>query len=100
MIDVNGPIARDVHPIAMRSCVAALLLFAAMTVLHTWPLASAPATWSRHDNGDAMLNEWIIAWIAHQIPRAPLHLFDANIFYPEPNALAFSEHMFVQALMG
>jgi hypothetical protein len=47
-----------------------------------------------------MLNEWIIAWIAHQLPRDPLHLFDANIFYPEPNTLAFSEHMFVQSLMG
>jgi hypothetical protein len=47
-----------------------------------------------------MLNEWIIGWIAHQLPRAPLHLFDANIFFPEPNTLAFSEHMFVQARDG
>ena len=55
---------------------------------------------SRHDNADAMLNEWIVAWVAHQAPRAPLHLFDANIFHPEPRALAFSEHMTVQGLMG
>ena len=47
-----------------------------------------------------MLNEWIVAWVAHQAPRAPLHLFDANIFHPEPRALAFSEHMTVQGLMG
>ena len=47
-----------------------------------------------------MLNEWAVAWVAHQLPRAPLELFDANIFYPERNTLAFSEHMFVQGVMG
>jgi hypothetical protein len=88
------------HSIRAKWALASLAFFAAMTVLHTWPLAAAPGLWSRHDNGDAMLNEWIIGWIAHQLPRAPLHLFDANIFFPEPNTLAFSEHMFVQALMG
>ena len=36
----------------------------------------------------------------HQLPRDPLHLFDANIFHPERNTLAFSEHMLPQALMG
>src|SRR5262245_9179629 len=94
----------EVSPEVRRSgakwALASLAFFAAMAVVHTWPLAAAPAVWSRHDNGDAMLNEWIIAWIAHQLPRAPLHLFDANIFFPEPNTLAFSEHMFVQALIG
>src|SRR5262245_59137961 len=94
----------EVSPEVRRSgakwALASLVFFAAMTVVHTWPLAAAPATWSRHDNGDAMLNEWIVAWIAHQLPRNPLQLFDANIFYPEPNALAFSEHMFVPSLMG
>ena len=33
-------------------------------------------------------------------PRDPLHLFDANIFYPEPRTLAFSEIMLPQALLG
>lgn len=79
---------------------AALALFVALAVLHTWPLAAGLNTLSRHDNGDAILNEWAIAWVAHQLPRDPARLFDANIFYPEPNTLAFSEHMFVQGLMG
>lgn len=92
--------ARDVHPLSARAALLALAFFAAMAVLQTWPLAQHPATWSRHDNGDAMLNEWAIAWVAHQLPRDPLHLFDANIFHPERNTLAFSEHMLPQALMG
>jgi hypothetical protein len=73
---------------------------AALVVLHTWPLALAPHRLTRHDNADTMLNEWIVAWVAHQIPRAPLALFDANIFHPERRTLAFSEHLVVPALMG
>ncbi|HET7219847.1 MAG TPA: hypothetical protein VFJ02_17440 [Vicinamibacterales bacterium] len=80
-----------------RSIAALCLLLA---VVHTWPLATAPDTLSRNDNGDAMLNEWILAWIAYQLPRVPAHLFDANIFYPERDSLAFSEPLIVPALMG
>ena len=80
-----------------RLAAGALAACLALAVLHTWPLATGPAVLSRHDNADAMLNEWIVAWVAHQAPRAPLHLFDANIFHPEPRALAFSEHMTVHS---
>src|SRR6185436_12288104 len=69
-------------------------------VIETWPLASSPAHLSRNDNGDAMLNEWTIAWVAHQAPRDPRHLFDANIFYPERDTLAYSESMIVQSAMA
>ena len=71
-----------------------------LAIAHTWPLASAPGTLSRNDNGDAQLNEWIMAWVAHQLPRSPARLFNANIFYPAPDTLAFSEPLIVPALMG
>jgi hypothetical protein len=87
-------------PATLRQSLAALLLFAVLAAFHTWPLAGSLTSLSRHDNGDAILNEWTIAWVAHQLPRDPLHLFDANIFHPEPNTLAFSEHLFVQSVMG
>jgi hypothetical protein len=83
-----------------RAYVATLLLFAALTAAHTWPLATAPSTLSRNDNGDTMLIEWSLAWVAHQLPRDPLHLFNANIFYPARHTLAFSEHLFTLAMMG
>ena len=79
---------------------AALALFVALTVLHTWPLASAPATLGRQDNADAQLNAWALAWVAHALPTQPLHLFDANIFHPDRFTLAYSEHLFVQGVMG
>ena len=48
-----------------------------------------------HDDGDPLMVTWVLAWVAHQLPRAPAHLFDANIFYPERNTLAFSETLLV-----
>lgn len=75
-------------------------LFAALAIGHTWPLAAGLTSWSRLDNADTALNAWILAWVAHQLAVDPRHLFDANIFFPEPRTLAFSEHMVVQGLMG
>jgi hypothetical protein len=70
-----------------------------LAIIHTWPLVTAPGTLSRNDNADAQLNAWALAWIAHQLPRAPAHLFDGNIFYPERRTLAFSEPLILPALM-
>jgi hypothetical protein len=78
----------------------ALAVFVLLAVVHTWPLARSPAHLSRNDNGDTLLNTWAIAWVAHQLPRDPIHLFDANIFYPERRTLAYSEAMIVQGLMA
>lgn len=77
-----------------------LAFFVAAAVLHTWPLASAPGSWGRVDNADTALNAWAIAWVGMTLPRDPLGLFNANIFYPEPRTLAFSEVMLPQALLG
>ena len=71
-----------------------------MAVLHSWPLASDPLHLTRLDNDDAALNTWVIAWVAHILPRRPLQLFEAPIFHPEPHTLAYSEHLLVPAIMG
>ena len=90
----------DVPPISVRASLASLLLFACLAVIHTWPLASAPGFLSRNDSADTVLHEWILAWIAHEVPRDPRHLFDANIFYPERHTLAYSDHLIVQGTMS
>jgi hypothetical protein len=77
-----------------------LAIFVLAAVLHTWPLAAAPGWWSRIDNSDTALNAWAIAWVGMTIVRAPMSLFEGNIFYPEPRTLAFSEVMLPQALLG
>src|SRR3954453_22545466 len=83
---------------AQRAGAAVLCLL--LAIVHTWPLALHPAQLSRNDNGDTQLNEWIMAWVAHQLPRAPTRLFAANIFYPAHDTLAFSEPLIVPAVMG
>jgi hypothetical protein len=77
-----------------------LALFAALATLHTWPMPSDPAHLTRLDNNDTAFNTWVIAWVAHQVVRDPLDLFNAPIFYPAENSLAFSEHMVVQGILG
>jgi hypothetical protein len=75
-----------------------LALFALLATVHTWPMPSDPAHLTRLDNDDTAFNTWVIAWVAHQIRNDPLSLFQAPIFYPARDALAFSEHMVVQGL--
>jgi hypothetical protein len=79
---------------------ALLFFFVGMAVLHSWPLASDPVHLARLDNHDAEVLTWTVAWVAHALPRHPLALFEAPIFYPEHDSLAFSEHMFVPSVMG
>ena len=82
-----------------RELAAAGLFYALAAAVFTWPLAERlnsglPDLW------DAKLNAWILNWDFHQTFRDPLHLFDANIFYPARYALAFSENLYGAALFG
>ena len=52
------------------------------------------------DLGDPLFSMWRLSWIAHQLPRDPLHLFDANIYYPATNTLAYSDAMLVPGLIA
>jgi len=71
-----------------------LLLFTVLTAVMTYPQVFHMMD-GVHDEGDPLLVTWVLAWVAHQLPRAPAHLFDANIFYPERNTLAYSETLLV-----
>lgn len=80
--------------------VALLLFFAvAATVVFTWPQVArlgnaAPA------HIDSTFNVWRVSWVAHQLPRDPARLFDANIFYPVKRTFALSDPILVPALIG
>lgn len=76
---------------------AALAIFFALTCVMTNPLVFHLAG-AVEDKQDALLDTWIIAWVGHALITDPLHLFDANIFYPYSNTLAFSETLLPQGL--
>ena len=74
-------------------------LFAALTVVMTYPQVHGMGTHVAVNDGDPLFSVWRLAWVAHQLPRDPLNLFNANIFHPEPLTLALSDSMLVPALM-
>jgi hypothetical protein len=76
-----------------------LLLFGVLTCVLTYPQVRQMHGVSI-DTGDPLFSTWRMSWFAHQLPRDPLHLYDANIFYPEPRTLAYSDAMLVPSLMG
>jgi hypothetical protein len=79
---------------------ATLGLFVLLAVAHTWPLAQRPDVHSRVDNGDYCLNVWAVDWVARTLPTDPVHLFDANIFYPARLTLAYSEPLILQGALA
>jgi len=76
-----------------------LALFVVLTAVMTWPQVLR-MTDGVHDPGDPLMVTWVLGWVAHQLPRAPAHIFDANIFYPERNTLAYSEVLLVPGLFA
>lgn len=77
-----------------REVVAAAALYALVTVAFTWPLVRGIAHDIPGDYGDPLLNAWILAWDATHAGRG---WWNANIFYPHPLALGYSEHLAAQA---
>ncbi len=49
---------------------------------------------------DTRLFLWTLGWDVHAFSTAPLDIFDANIFHPEPRTLAYSEHQIGSALFA
>jgi hypothetical protein len=78
---------------------AVFALFTALTVVMTWPQARNFATHAI-DHQDVYFNMWRLAWFAHALASSPSTIFDANIFYPEPHALTFSDAMVVEGLVA
>ena len=74
-------------------------LFTALTVLMTWPQAREFATHAA-DHQDVYFNMWRLGWFAHALASSPSTLFQGNIYYPEPNTLAFSDAMVVESLIA
>lgn len=87
-------------PSTRRRAAPTFLFFLVLAIAQTWPLATNPAHLSRNDNADTLLNEWTLAWNAHQLPRHPTKLFDGNMFYPERMTVAYSEVLLVQSAMA
>ncbi len=83
------------------------LVFAVLAIVATWPLTSGIRTEIAGDLGDPVLNCWIMVWTGGQLVRflkgdltALNDFWNGNIFYPERNTIAFSEHLTPQMLQA
>jgi hypothetical protein len=79
--------------------------YLAATIVLTWPLVLGLTRDIPADFGDSLLNCWILGWGADHLARffggdlgALRGYWNANIFHPEPLALAYSEHLFAQTV--
>ncbi len=75
---------------------AAILLACVFTYPYVFQFGNA----GRLDTNDGRWSIWVVTWVAHALTSNPLAVFDANIFYPHRDALAFSEGNLVGGAMG
>lgn len=90
-----------------RGLVLVAAAYLVLTLVMTWPLAAGLATEVPSDLGDSLYFMWAIDWSASQIVGILsgdlgrlATFFDANAFYPERLALAYSDHIIPQALQA
>ena len=78
---------------------AIALTFAAATVLMTWPYAQNLGN-ATVVGFDPFLQIWLSEWIQHALATNPLALYDANIFYPFAQTLAYTDANVPGALLA
>ena len=60
-----------------------------LTFVLAYPLSVTADRTLPADDPDGHLFMWTLAWDAHAFVHQPLAIFDANIFYPNRNSLAY-----------
>jgi hypothetical protein len=83
----------------ITSDLLAFVFFLVVTCVYLWPLPARMGSLVI-PNEDVYGNSWALAWVVRQLTEAPFALFDANIFHPVPQALAFTEPLLPQALQA
>lgn len=78
----------------------AALLYVVLTALLTYPLVLHPASTMVWMGPDSELFLWTFAWNAHAVVTNPLRIFDANIFHPLGNTLAYTENLIGSTLFA
>jgi hypothetical protein len=83
----------------------ATLCYLLVALVFTWPLVLGLHRDVPWDLGDSLLNLWILGWDCDHLLRflagdfwALKGFWNANIFYPEPLTLAYSEHLIAQSI--
>jgi hypothetical protein len=84
----------------LAEATAVVLAGVALTAVLTYPLAFQIDRVGRVNTDDGRWSIWVVSWVAHALTSDPAGVFQANIFYPQRNALAFSEANLVEGAIG
>ena len=71
-----------------------------LAVAMTWPMAGKFNRSARLNFGDGEWSVWNVTWVAHALTTNPTSLFQANIFHPDRDTLAYSEANVVTGALG
>ena len=82
-----------------REAAGAALAILGMTLFVTWPQAlhMGSKVAAHHDPEFSI---WRLAWIAHALATDPRHLLSANIFYPSPDTLTYSDATLLEGVVA
>ena len=87
------------RPFVSREVTLVVAGFVLLTIVLTYPQIRFMSS-RMGEHYDSLFSVWRLAWIAHQLPRDPLHLFDGNIFYPRLHTLAYSDAVLLPGVLG
>jgi hypothetical protein len=83
-----------------RGVSRAAVLYLALTLLLAYPLTIDPAGRLLSASPDPFLMMWMLMWGTHAFIHQPLSMFDANIYYPQHDTLAYSENLIGSVLFA
>src|SRR3989304_4898910 len=99
MVGFRKPNSVCVPPGPRWRTLAALVYFCCLTIILTYPILPN-VTRGVSNTGDPLLNAWILDWDTHALLTRPLDLYNANIFFPYPSTLAYSESLLGSAFLA
>ena len=76
------------------------LAYAVLTFVMAYPFSASPASQVLADLPDTHLFMWTLGWDVHAFLHRPWLIFDANIYHPYPNTLAYSENLIGSAFLA
>src|SRR3954451_20222212 len=83
-----------------REIVLAALAAVGLALAMHWPLPLHIGRDVPRDLGDPLPQAWQVAWDGHALLHQPLDFFQANVFWPLRNSLAFSDALVGYAPFG
>jgi hypothetical protein len=83
----------------LRFAAFAAAFYGLILVVYLWPWTRDPGSLAMR-NDDLLLHAWSLSFVVRQTVHDPLHLFEANMFWPRRDSLALTETLFPQSLLA